>query len=162
MLSFSVSFFITIVNFYILYWVIRKWLWKPVRTMLEKRSETVKSDLANAAQAKGKAEALQNRYETMISGAEAEANKIRLSASEQAAADAKIVVGGARHEAEAIRARAEEAALKEKAAALESLAGEIARIATEAAARLASRESSAVDAAAAVALVHELGGRDGR
>jgi F-type H+-transporting ATPase subunit b len=162
MLSFSVSFFITIVNFYVLYWIIRKWLWKPVRAMLEKRSEMVKTDLSEAAQAKGKAEALRNHYEVLLSAAKTEVNTIRQEAVQQATTEAKAVVGSARHEAESLRTRAHDDSAKAREAALESLTADIARIAAKAAAMLAGRESTAADAVAADALIRELRGRDGR
>ena len=161
-LSFSVSFFITIANFFVLFWIFKRFLWKPVRSTLEKRSAKVKSDLADAAFSKGKAEELKNEYEGLISRAEIEADLLMKEASEQAAEDAKALVDGARGEAEAIRARAEESAARERAATLESLTAEIARIATGAAARLVGREAASADSAAAESLVRELGSGRGR
>jgi F-type H+-transporting ATPase subunit b len=161
-LSFSVSFFITIVNFFVLFWIFKRFLWKPVRSTLEKRAAKVKSELSDAAFSKGRAEELKTQYEGLIAGAESEADRLLKEAAEQASTDARALVTEARGEAEAIRARAEESATRERAATLEKLTGEIARIATEAAARLAGRDAAAVDASAAEALVKELGAGRGR
>jgi F-type H+-transporting ATPase subunit b len=156
-LSFSVSFLITIANFFVLFWIFKRFLWKPVKATLEKRASKVKSDLADASFSKVRAEELKTQYEGLITGAETEADRLLKEAAEQAATDSKALITEARGEAEAIRARAEESATRERAAALEKLTGEIARIATEAAAKLAGRDAAAVDASAAEALVKELG-----
>lgn len=162
MLSFSVSFFITIANFAILFFILKRFLWKPVREMIEKRGAKVKADLNDAALSKGVAEELRVRFEQQIATAEADADRILKEASEQASDDAKATVAGARSEAEKIKARAAEAAARETAAALEALTSEIARIATEAAARLAGHSVASADAFAAEALVRELGAERGR
>jgi len=157
MLAFSVSFFITILNFAVLFFILKRFLWKPVRTMIEARAAKVRGELADAAIAKGVADDLKARFEERIAGAEGEADKIIKESAEQAVLDAKVILDGARAEAETIRLRAEASAAREKAASLEALTGEIARIATAAAAKLASREARQGDAAAAEALVRELG-----
>lgn len=162
MIAFTVSFFITIANFLVLFFILKRFLWKPVRTTLEKRGAKIKADLADAAFSKGKAEELRIRYEGLISEAEGEADRLMKEAAEQASGDAEALVAGARAEAEAIRLRAEESARKEREASLEALTAEIARIATRAAAMLAGRDATAVDAQAAESIVRELGSRSGR
>lgn len=162
MLNFGVSFFITIVNLLVLYFILRRLLFKPVTDFMEKRANKVKSELAEAASTKGRAEEMAKRYDGLIAGADSEAERLIKEGEERARAEAKAILAAAQTEATELRKRGEESAAREREKARQELAGDIARLATEVAARLVGRAAEAEDARSAEALVRELESGDAR
>ena len=70
----------TILTFLILFFVLSKFAWKPLLTLLESRENTIKSSLEDAEKAKQELERLNAETETIISEARSEAQSIRLEA----------------------------------------------------------------------------------
>ncbi|HUW41924.1 MAG TPA: ATP synthase F0 subunit B [Rectinemataceae bacterium] len=156
MLNFGVSFFITIINFAVLFLVFRRFLWKPVTNFMESRASKVKGELADAAMTKSKAEEMAKRYDSLLAEADSEAERLVKEGEERAKAEAKSIVEAAQAEAAAARRRGEEAAAREHEKARQALSAEIAALAADIAARLVGREARAEDARSAEALVREL------
>ena len=80
----------TILTFLILFFVLSKFAWKPLLTLLESRENTIKSSLEDAEKAKQELERLNAETETIISEARSKAQSIRLeakSAGEKVKAD---------------------------------------------------------------------------
>jgi F-type H+-transporting ATPase subunit b len=156
MLNFGVSFLITIVNFVVLYFVLRKLLFKPVTTFMKRRADKVRGDLADAAMMKGKAEELAKRYDGLLAVADAEAERLVKEGEERARDSAKDIVTAAQAEAASLRRQGEEAGQAAREKARKDLVGDIAALAAEVAARMAAREAVAADARAAELIVREL------
>jgi F-type H+-transporting ATPase subunit b len=155
-LNFGVTFLITIGNFLVLFLVLRKLLFKPVTGMMDARAKKIKDSLAEAAYLKNKAQEDASRYETLMSEAESEAERIVKEGGERAAAESKALVDKANADAAAAQRRGEEAAEREREKAMQDLAGDIARLAAAAAGKLVGREAAAEDERAAEVLVREL------
>ncbi len=66
----------TIISFLILLVILRKWAWGPIINALEKREQTIKSDLDGAREEREKAELLHQEYQENLDGARKEANQI--------------------------------------------------------------------------------------
>jgi F-type H+-transporting ATPase subunit b len=66
----------TIISFLVLLFVLRKWAWKPILNALEKREQTIKSDLYSAQEEREKAEQLRKEYEENLAGAKKESQQI--------------------------------------------------------------------------------------
>ena len=159
MLNFSVSFFITIANLLILFFVLKKLLWKPVTAFMDARAKKIKDDFDSATAMKAQAEEQASRYAELISGADAEAARMVKEGEDRAKEEAKAILERAMSEAVAARRQAEAAAARESERAREALSGDIAKLVTEAAARLAGRDLSAAraeDERAAGEIVREL------
>jgi F-type H+-transporting ATPase subunit b len=155
-LSFGVSFFITIVNLLVLYFIFRRFLWKPMTSFMEKRANKIKSELADAAMTKGKADEMAKRYDGLLAEADTESERLVREGGERAKAEAKAILAAAQVEAAELRRRGEEAAAREHEKARQELASEIAALAAEVASRLVGREATSEDARSADALVREL------
>jgi F-type H+-transporting ATPase subunit b len=155
-LNFTVTFFITIANFLVLFLILRKMLFKPVTSFMDARAKKIKDSLAEAQILRGDAEEKAARYESLMAGAEAEAERIVKEGEERAREEAKALLEKAQAEAAAARRRGEEAAEREREKARQELAGDIAAYAAEVAGKLVGREARAEDARAAEALVREL------
>ena len=156
MLNFTVTFFITIFNLLVLFLVLRKLLFKPVTKFMDARAKKIKDALSDAAIMKGQAEELQSRYDALMSGADAEAERLVKEGEERAKDEAKVLLEKAQAAAAETRRRGEEAAEREREKARQELLGDIAALATEVAGRLVGREAKAEDARAAESLVREL------
>jgi F-type H+-transporting ATPase subunit b len=155
-LNFGVTFFITIVNFLVLFLILRKLLFKPVTAFMDARAKKIKDSLAEAAYLKGKAQEDASRYETLMSDADAEAERLVKEGAERAAAESKAIVDKANSDAAAAQRRGEEAAEREREKAMQDLAGDIAKLAAAAAGKLVGREAAAEDERAAATLIREL------
>ena len=109
MLKLDINLLWTVVNVLIMYALLRKFLFKPVQDVLDKRQKMVDDELANAQDAKTKAEAalaaandkLHNvDVEAAARREESEKQKNQLLAEAQRQADAIVAEGKAAAEAE--------------------------------------------------------------
>jgi len=155
-LNFTVTFFITIVNFFVLFLVLKKLLFKPVTSFMDARAKKIKDSLAEASILRNEAEEKAARYEALIAGAEAEAERLVKEGEERAKDEAKALLEKAQADAAEARKRAEEAAARESEKVRQELVGDIAAFATEVAGKLVGRAAEAEDARAAEKLVREL------
>ena len=78
----------TIISFLILLVILRKWAWGPIVNALEKREQTIKSDLDGAREEREKAEQLRQEYQENLDGAKKEANQM-VQDARRAAEDVK-------------------------------------------------------------------------
>lgn len=60
------TFLLEVINFLILVWVLKRFLYQPVLNLIEKRRQTIKADLARAATVQEEAEVLKNQYEKRL------------------------------------------------------------------------------------------------
>jgi F-type H+-transporting ATPase subunit b len=155
-LNFTVTFFITIANFLVLYLVLKKLLFKPVTNFMEARAKKIKDSLTDAAIMKSQADELAARYEGLMANADAEAERLVKEGEDRAKAESKALLEKASAEAAETRRRGEEAAEREREKARQELAGDIAALAAEVAGRLVGRAAAAEDARSAEVLVREL------
>jgi len=155
-LNFSVTFLITIVNFFVLFLVLRKLLFKPVTNFMDARAKKIKDSLGEAAILKAQAEEKAARYETLMATADAEVGRIVKEGEDRAREEAKALLDKANAEAAEARRRGEEAAELEREKARQELAGDIAALASEVAGKLIGRAAVAEDKRAAEVLVREL------
>lgn len=156
MLNFTVTFFITIVNLLVLFLVLKKLLFKPVTNFMAARTKKIQDSLNDAAIMQGKAEEMRSRYDQLMSGADAEAERLVKEGEERAKSEAKALLEKATLEAAEARRRGEEAAEREREKARQELASDIAALAAEVAGKLVGRAAAAEDKRSAETLVREL------
>lgn len=131
---------VSIANFLVLLYVLRRVLWGPVTRMLADRAERIREGLAAAVAAQRERERMREESERVLAEArrEAQATAERVTkAAERAAAD---IVAKARAESERLVAKARADAEQAQRQALAELRGEIASIALLAASRVLQRE----------------------
>ncbi|BCX89576.1 F-type H+-transporting ATPase subunit b [Methylomarinovum tepidoasis] len=66
------TFFLEIVNFLVLVWLLKRFLYRPVKAMVARRRREVEARLAEAEKRRQEAEALKRRYENRLADWEAE------------------------------------------------------------------------------------------
>lgn len=155
-IHFTATFLITIVNFLVLYLVLKKLLFKPVTNFMDARAKKIKDALADAAIMKKQAEEMAVLYEGLMANADAEAERLVKEGEDRTRAETKALLEKAQADAVETRRRGEEAAEREREKARQELASDIAAFATEVAGKLVGRAASAEDARSAEHLVREL------
>jgi F-type H+-transporting ATPase subunit b len=131
---------VSIVNFLLLLYVMRRLLWGPITAMLANRAEKIREGLAMAAAAKAERERMEAEVERLLADARREAQTIAermTAAAEAAAADIRAQ---AKTEADRIRERGREDATHLHDQALAQLRSELAGMVVLAASRVLGRE----------------------
>ncbi|HHV99160.1 MAG TPA: F0F1 ATP synthase subunit B [Clostridiaceae bacterium] len=102
MFNLGPTFIWTAVNLIILYVVLRLLLFKPVTAMMEKRTNTIKSNLEEAEKAKADAAQLKQDYELQLKNAASEAERIISEARAKAEAEYEAIIKAAKEKADKI------------------------------------------------------------
>lgn len=77
-----VNFIFTIVNFLLVFWILKRFLFKPLLRVLEERKKKVEEGLAKTAQAENELATAGEEADSIIAQAEVEAKKIAQEAEE--------------------------------------------------------------------------------
>ncbi len=136
---------ISLANLAILYWLIRKFLYKPVKNMLEKRQSTIDGAYKEAEDAKNKALSDKEAYELKLKSAKKDADSMIEEASAVAKAREDRIIKEAKEEAEGIIKRAKENAELETKKAEKAIKEEIVKVGTLIAEKMIDREISPQD-----------------
>jgi len=133
-----------VVNFLVLVWLLQRFLYRPVRDILEKRKRLSAQALAAAAQAKNEAEAARQRYEE-ARGALAEERQATLDAAHRASeAERTKRLDEARKEAQKIMETAHASIAEERAKTLAGLEADIADLAAKLAGKMLDKVGGSI------------------
>ena len=145
MLDFSVTFIITIINITVLYFILRKLLFKPVTKFMADRTKRVQDSIDQAESDKTKAHELLVQYENKLKTAEAEAKNILKTAREDAEYKAQKIVDEGKQSAENTSAVMRKQIETERQAALAKFKLEAAALVVAAGGKLAAKDFSGDD-----------------
>jgi len=145
MLDFSVTFVITIINITLLFFILRKLLFKPVTKFMAERAKRVQDSIEQAEKDRTQARKILAEYEDKLKNAEAEAREIIKTAREDAERLAEMIVAERKQEAADISAIARKQLEAEHQAALAKFKLEAAALVLAASAKLAARDFSGDD-----------------
>lgn len=127
MLKFNWNFLFTLINLIIFFLLMRKFLFKPIMNVLDKRKEMIDNQFSDAEKAKSSANELKTEYEEKIENINAESDKIIGKAKEAARAEYDKIMDRAEIDAENLKAaakrQADAAVENEMRAARENIAG---------------------------------------
>ena len=107
-----------IINLIILYLLMKRFLFKPVNAILEKRQQAADAQFAEADRQKAEAKESQEHYDALVQGAEDEKKRIVADARQEASAEYGRIVSEAKDKADGIVEKAKADAENEKAAAM--------------------------------------------
>lgn len=139
MLSLDWNIIWTVVNILILFFFLKKFLFKPVTDMMDKRQQLIEGSLQNAEDIKAEALELKGQYELELSHAGEEALKIVNEAREKAVQETNRQLKETREEAARILQEASKTIEIEKQKSLQNAQSEIAGIAMLAASKIIGR-----------------------
>lgn len=132
----------TVINLLILFFVIWRFLFKPVKKIIKQRQDEIENQYAEAALAQKEADDIKAQYEESIKNAEDEKAAIIKEGKAKANADYDKILADAKTEAEKIVDSAKKNAEETKAKTMQQTKLEIADIVSEAAAKIAGTKSS--------------------
>ena len=131
---------VSIVNFLVLLYVLRAFLWGPLTRILDSRAAKIREGLQMAEDAKAERLRMQSEVERLLGEARREAAALSERATQAAEAAAAQIRAEARTEADRIRDKGRTDAQQLHDQALAQLRGELASMVVLAASRLLGRE----------------------
>lgn len=139
------TFIAQICNLFIQVFLIKKFLIKPVKEIIEKRKQLATKELDEARVSNEEAAKLKAEYEQSIADAKNEANEIIASANRTAASKSEEIISNANKEAAAIRNKAAADIELERKAAVNGVKNEIGSMAVDIANKIIEREVNEED-----------------
>jgi F-type H+-transporting ATPase subunit b len=124
------------VNFLVLVWLLQRFLWRPVRAILERRRGEVDRVMADAAAAREKAEALRRTVESERTALARERERALEQAHAEAMTQRAALLEKAQREADEARAEARRHLEQERQEAVKEIEGRAASLALALASRL--------------------------
>jgi F-type H+-transporting ATPase subunit b len=139
------TFIFVIINMLVLYFILKRLLFKPVTAFMEKRSAAIKSSLDNAERNRAEADKLLSRYEEQIKTADTEAESILSQSRANAGLEYEATVAQAKKDADEIIAKAHAAIEYERQEMLRQLKAQAAGIALAAASKVIQENMDTAD-----------------
>ena len=134
-----------ILNLLLLMVLFKKYLFKPVTAILEKRQAEIEGHYQEAQQAETDAKAMKADYESKMAGARQEADSVIKTATESANAMSASIVEDARTQADQLKRRAQTEIDLERRRAFDEVKGELSGIALDIASQVIEREVNEKD-----------------
>ncbi|MBQ0101495.1 MAG: F0F1 ATP synthase subunit B [Firmicutes bacterium] len=136
---------VSLANLVILYLIIKKLLFKPVKNIIEQRKKAVQDIYDEADAAKTAAEADKALYAEKLEKADDEANEIILSARAKAKTVSENIISDANAKAAQAMRRADESIELDKRRAVNEMKDEISGLSVDIAEKMIGREINADD-----------------
>ena len=134
-----------ILNLFLQAFLIKKFLFKPIREILEKRKAMADAQISDAEKAKEEALSMKAEYEQNMAQAREKANDILANAQKTASAQSEEILQEANLQAKAIKAKAESDIAQERKKAVNDIKNEIGSMAMDIAGKVIEREISEED-----------------
>lgn len=149
---------ISLANLAILFFLVKKLFYKPVKKILAKREEEINVHYSAAQQAESDALNSKKQYEEALSGASAEADSIIKDAAQKAKRRSDTIIDDAEQKAERIVRQAQQDAALERFKATDSIKREIVEVSSALSEKLLDREINADDHKALIdSFIEEIG-----
>ncbi len=136
---------ISLINLVLLFLIVRKFLYKPVKKMLRTRQQTIDGEYTAAQQAKTLALEEKEAYSQKLKQARNEADHMIKSAAETASLREKEILDKAKEQADRILRQAEADAVLERKKAEDGMKKEIAEISSLLTEKMLQREVTTED-----------------
>ncbi len=128
MINLDANFFLQVINFIIIYLVLRRFLFEPITNFMNQRAEGISDKIEGAKSREEEAERLKQEYQKRIEDAKREAQDIVEDSRRRAQRTKEEIINEAKMEANSKLARAEKEIRRAKEQAIESLKDEVATI----------------------------------
>lgn len=139
------TFIAQILNLFLQAYLFKKFLFKPINEVLQKRREKADAEIREAEEAKTEAQAIKSEYEQNMANAREQANEIVAKAQKTASDQSEQILAKAGEEARAIRAKAQADIEQEKKNAVSEMKNEISSVAMDIAGKVIEREINEED-----------------
>ncbi len=136
---------ISLANLVLIFLILKKFLFKPVTNILEKRNREIDESYDNASKAEKEAEESRIAWEEKLSGADARAAEIVKDAADGAKFRADNIIAEAQSKADDIVRMAKTEALLERKKAVDGIKREIVEVSSALSEKILEREINAED-----------------
>lgn len=126
-------------SFLLLIFLVKKYAWGNIISVLNERAEKISSDIDCAEEARKKAEELASKREAELAGSRTEAKTIIENAKETAEKSKADILADAKVEAGRLKEKANQEIAQNKAEALQSVKGEVADLTVSLAGKIISQ-----------------------
>lgn len=126
--------------FIILLVLLKKFAWKNITDMFEKRADKISSDIDEAEKARDKAEQLAKKRETQLASSRTEAATIVQNAKDSAAKSRQNMITDAEEEVKRKKEKANTDIEQERTEALASVKGDVAELSLQIASKILNKE----------------------
>ena len=126
-------------SFLLLIFLVKKYAWGNITSILDQRAEKISSDIDGAEEARKKAEELASKREAELAGSRTEAKTIIENAKETAEKSKADILAEAKLEAGRLKEKANQEIEQNKAEALQSVKGEVADLTVSLAGKIISQ-----------------------
>ena len=126
-------------SFLLLIFLVKKYAWGNIASILDERAEKISSDIDGAEEARKKAEELASKREAELAGSRTEAKTIIENAKETAEKSKSDILAEAKLEAGRLKEKANQEIAQNKAEALQSVKGEVADLTVSLAGKIISQ-----------------------
>ena len=126
-------------SFLLLIFLVKKYAWGNITSVLDERAEKISSDIDGAEEARKKAEELASKREAELAGSRTEAKTIIENAKETAEKSKSDILAEAKLEAGRLKDKANQEIAQNKAEALQSVKGEVADLTVSLAGKIISQ-----------------------
>lgn len=126
-------------SFLLLIFLVKKYAWGNITSILDERAEKISSDIVGAEAARKKAEELASKREAELAGSRTEAKTIIENARETAEKSKADILAEAKLEAGRLKEKANQEIAQNKAEALQSIKGEVADLTISLAGKIISQ-----------------------
>jgi len=140
LVNFNFTFFIQIVNTLILFFVLKRILFKPVTEFMDKRTQGIENAIQEAEDKKQESDRLKDEYEQKIQDIQLERNKIIEEATQKARIKTDEILEIANEEAKQIIEKAKNEIDREKQKMMNELKDEISTLALLAASKVIEKD----------------------
>lgn len=131
---------ITIINIAIMFWILSRFVFEPVKQFMDKRIATIQKDIQDANNLKLNAEDLKSEYETKLKSVHEERDQILLDGKRKGENLYAEKVNEADRDVEVIKERAKREIEQERSQMLNDLRNNTVSIAIEAASKVLNQE----------------------
>ena len=126
-------------SFLLLIFLVKKYAWGNISSILDERAEKISSDIDGAEEARKKAEELASKREAELAGSRTEAKTIIENAKETAEKSKADILAEAKLEAGRLKEKANQEIAQNKAEALQSVKGDVADLTISLAGKIISK-----------------------
>ena len=136
---------ISLANLYIIYRILKRFLFKPVQKVMDAREAQVNKIYAEAGESRDSANQMKQEYEKRLASARKEADDLIRTATQNAQRRSDQIVTEAKEQAGHVKRKAQEEIDLQKQQMLRDVRGEISGLAVDIASKVVEREISQTD-----------------
>lgn len=129
----------TVINLFVLYLLLKKFLWKPVTAIIESRQEEIEHNLSAANEQRLQAEKARLEYDEQLALADKDADALVRQGKERGDREYQSIVAAAKDEAKALTEKAQAQLEADRAAMLAGARREVAALVLMTASKVSAR-----------------------